>query len=115
MINLHPSLLPKYPGLDTYARTLDAGDASFGSSVHYVTEQLDDGPLIAQVALPVVPGDTPESLAARLRPMEQALLVATLELIAGGRLALGPNGVEFDGRLLSDPLQMDTDRRFAGL
>jgi phosphoribosylglycinamide formyltransferase-1 len=115
MINLHPSLLPKYPGLDTYARVLEAGDATYGSSVHFVTEQLDGGPVISQVTLPVMPGDTADSLATRLRPAEQALLIATVGLIASGRAVLGPVGVEIDGRPLPAPLQMSLDSGFPGL
>jgi len=115
MINLHPSLLPKYPGLDTYARVLESGDATFGASIHYVTDQLDGGPVISQVVLPVMAGDTPDSLAARLRPAEQALLIRTVGLIAGGRVALGPGGVELDRRALPAPLQMEPGGGFAGL
>ena len=78
MLNIHPSLLPKYPGLDTHARALAAGDAQAGCSVHVVTEVLDDGPVIAQARVPVQPGDTAEMLAARVleaehRPYPQAL------------------------------------------
>jgi len=115
MINLHPSLLPKYPGLDTYARVLECGDVTFGASVHYVTDQLDGGPVISQVVLPVMAGDTPDSLAARLRPAEQALLIRTVGLIAAGRVTLGPDGVELDRRPLPAPLRMEPDRGFAGL
>jgi phosphoribosylglycinamide formyltransferase-1 len=115
MINLHPSLLPKYPGMDTYARVLESADATFGASVHYVTSQLDGGPVISQVVLPVMTGDTPDLLAARLRPAEQALLIRTVGLIAGGRVALGPDGIELDGRPLRVPLQMDPGGGFAGL
>jgi len=115
MINLHPSLLPKYPGLDTYARVLESGDATFGASVHYVTDQLDGGPVISQVVLPVMTGDTPDSLAVRLRPAEQALLIRTVGLIAVGRVALEPGGLELDRRPLRAPLQMETAGGFAGL
>jgi phosphoribosylglycinamide formyltransferase-1 len=115
MVNLHPSLLPKYPGLDTYARTLAAGDAVYGASVHYATEQLDGGPVISRVVLPLSPGDTTESLATRLHPAEQALLIATLGLIAEQHIALGAAGVELDGRLLASPLELGEDGRFAGL
>jgi phosphoribosylglycinamide formyltransferase 1 len=115
LINLHPSLLPRYPGLDTYARALAAGDEAFGSSVHYVTGQLDSGPVIAQVALPILAGDTPESMAARLRPSEQALLIGAIALIATGRVALGARGVEVDGRSLAEPLQRLPGGGFAGL
>ncbi len=115
MINLHPSLLPKYPGLDTYARTLEAGDPVYGASVHYVTEQLDGGPVIAQVTLPVLPGDTADSLATRLHPEERSLLIATLGLIATQRVAPGRSGIELDGKALAAPLQLGADGRFAGL
>jgi phosphoribosylglycinamide formyltransferase-1 len=115
MINLHPSLLPKYPGLDTYARVLESGDATFGASVHYVTDQLDGGPVISQVVLPVMTGDTPDSLAVRLRPAEQALLIRTVGLIAVGRVALEPGGLELDRRPLRAPLQLEPAGGFAGL
>lgn len=115
MINLHPSLLPKYPGLDTYREALAAGDATYGASVHYVTAALDAGPVIGRVELPVLDGDTEEALAARLRPFEQALLVASIALIAAGRVALGPHGVELDGRGLAQPLRFEPGGGFAGL
>ena len=115
LINLHPSLLPKYPGLDTYARTLAAGDTVYGSSVHFVTDQLDAGPVVAQVALPILAGDTPESLAARLRPREQSLLIGVIGLIAAGRVALGAHGVEIDGRALAAPLHSNSESGFSGL
>ena len=106
MINLHPSLLPKYPGLQTHERVLAAGDSLHGASVHYVTAELDGGPLIAQVRMPIVADDTAETLAARLRPLERRLLIRVVELIAQGRLALGPATVEFDGNALVAPLQV---------
>jgi len=115
MINLHPSLLPKHPGLRTHERVLAAGDSLHGSSVHYVTAELDGGPLIAQVRLPVFPGDTAETLAARLRPLERQLLIRVVELIANGRLALGPAGVEFDGRPLAEPLQIEPGGGFPAM
>lgn len=74
MINLHPSLLPKFPGLDTHQRALDAGEREHGASVHWVSAELDAGPLIAQKRLPINPDDTAQSLQARLKPLEQALL-----------------------------------------
>jgi phosphoribosylglycinamide formyltransferase 1 len=66
MLNIHPSLLPKYPGLDTHARALAAGDAEAGCSVHVVTPDLDSGPVLGQARVPVLPSDTPENLAARV-------------------------------------------------
>lgn len=73
MLNIHPSLLPKYPGLDTHARALAAGDAEAGCSVHLVTEGVDDGPLLGQASVPVLPGDTPASLAQRVLAAEHQL------------------------------------------
>ena len=115
LINLHPSLLPKYPGLDTYARVLAAGDPVYGASVHYVTEQLDGGPVIAQVELPVQTGDDADALAQRLRPAEQALLVAVLGLVAAGRLALRGTAVELDRAILRAPLRLSAGGGLTGL
>lgn len=115
LINLHPSLLPKYPGLDTYARVLAAGDTTYGASVHYVTEELDGGPVIAQVELPVESGDDADTLAQRLRPAEQALLVAVLGVIAAGRLALRGNAVELDHAILARPLRLAAGGALTGL
>ena len=68
MINIHPSLLPNYPGLHTHQRALDAGDREHGASVHVMIPALDAGPVIAQTRIAIAPGDTAESLAARLLP-----------------------------------------------
>ena len=73
MLNIHPSLLPKYPGLDTHARALAAGDAEAGCTVHLVTEGVDDGPVLGQAAVPVQPDDTPASLAQRVLAAEHEL------------------------------------------
>lgn len=73
MLNIHPSLLPKYPGLDTHARAIEAGDAEAGCTVHLVTEGVDEGPALAQAAVPIVAGDTPESLAQRVLTAEHNL------------------------------------------
>ncbi|GAA0869672.1 phosphoribosylglycinamide formyltransferase [Brevundimonas basaltis] len=73
MVNIHPSLLPKYPGLDTHARALAAGDAEAGCSVHLVAEGVDDGPLLGQSRVPVLPDDTPASLAQRVLTAEHEL------------------------------------------
>ncbi|MFZ2237380.1 MAG: phosphoribosylglycinamide formyltransferase [Dokdonella sp.] len=85
IINIHPSLLPKYPGLDTHQRAIDAGDMEHGASVHYVTAELDGGPVIAQTRLPIQSDDTSESLAVRLLPMEHELLVSTVEKLGANR------------------------------
>jgi phosphoribosylglycinamide formyltransferase-1 len=84
ILNIHPSLLPKYPGLDTHARALAAGDEEAGCSVHVVTGELDAGPLLGQARVPVAAGDTPETLAARVLDMEHRLYPAVLRRYAAG-------------------------------
>lgn len=78
IINIHPSLLPKHKGLDTHARAIEAGDKTAGCSVHIVTEELDGGEVLGQVAVPILPGDTPDSLAARVLAEEHRLYARTL-------------------------------------
>ncbi len=84
MLNIHPSLLPKYRGLRTHARALTAGDTVAGCTVHEVTADLDDGPLLGQGRVPVAPDDTPETLAARVLGMEHRLYPAVLRRVATG-------------------------------
>jgi len=84
ILNVHPSLLPKYKGLDTHARAIDAGDAHHGCTVHEVTAALDDGPVLGQARVGVRDGDTPETLAARLLPFEHALYPAVLRRFVDG-------------------------------
>jgi len=110
-INIHPSLLPKYTGLRTHQRAIDARDVVHGASVHFVTAELDGGPVIAQVELDIRDGDTAESLAERSLPMEHRLLVATVDGVARGRIALGAHGVLFDGAPLNRPLRLDAERK----
>ncbi|BFI95237.1 MAG: phosphoribosylglycinamide formyltransferase [Rhodanobacter sp.] len=104
-INIHPSLLPKYPGLHTHRRCLEAGDAEHGASVHYVTAELDGGPVVAQARIPVGAGDTEETLARRLLAEEHRLLPAVVGAIAGGRLRWNGRAM-FDGRPLTAPLTL---------
>lgn len=78
ILNIHPSLLPLYKGLDTHARAIAAGDAEAGCSVHVVTPELDDGPVVAQARVPVLPGDTPDTLAERVLGQEHALYARAL-------------------------------------
>lgn len=86
MLNIHPSLLPKYPGLHTHQRALDAGDAEAGCTVHEVTPVLDDGPILGQARVPVLPGDDADTLAARVLTMEHQLYPAVLRrFVAGDR------------------------------
>lgn len=84
MLNIHPSLLPKYKGLHTHARALEAGDAEHGCTVHEVTARLDDGPILGQARVPILPGDTPEVLAARVLEQEHLLYPAVLKRFAAG-------------------------------
>ncbi|PRD37107.1 UNVERIFIED_CONTAM: purN [Trichonephila clavipes] len=84
MLNIHPSLLPKYPGLHTHQRALDAGDAEAGCTVHEVTAVLDDGPVLGQARVPVLPGDSADSLAARVLMQEHRLYPAVLRRYASG-------------------------------
>jgi phosphoribosylglycinamide formyltransferase-1 len=87
MLNIHPSLLPKYPGLHTHQRALDAGDAEAGCTVHLVTADLDAGPVLGQARVPVLPGDTAETLAARVLVQEHRLYPAVLRRFAEGQTA----------------------------
>jgi phosphoribosylglycinamide formyltransferase 1 len=84
MLNIHPSLLPKYRGLHTHARALEAGDSEHGCTVHEVTPELDDGPILGQATVPVLPGDTPDVLAARVLEQEHRLYPAVLRRFAEG-------------------------------
>ena len=84
MLNIHPSLLPKYPGLHTHQRALDAGDAQAGCTVHLVTPVLDLGPILGQAVVPVVVGDTVQTLAARVLVQEHRLYPAVLRRFANG-------------------------------
>lgn len=105
LINIHPSLLPDFPGLDTHRRALQAGAAVHGASVHFVTPQLDGGPVIAQARVPVRRGDDPDTLAARVLEQEHRLLPAMVEYFACGRLALGPRDeVLLDGQPIAAPI-----------
>lgn len=112
MINLHPSLLPLYKGLDTYNRVLQAGDRETGSSIHFVTAGLDSGPVIAQIRIPVLPDDDAASLSARLGPMEHKLVVATVELFCNREVNYDHGAVLYRGRQIEQPLQLTHDGTF---
>lgn len=85
MINIHPSLLPLFRGLETHARALDAGMRIHGCTVHFVTSEMDSGPTIAQAAVPVLPGDSPDELAARVLKVEHQLYPMALAMVASGK------------------------------
>ncbi|MBL8520380.1 MAG: phosphoribosylglycinamide formyltransferase [Betaproteobacteria bacterium] len=93
ILNIHPSLLPAFPGLHTHRRALEAGVTVHGATVHVVTPELDHGPILAQVAVPVLPDDTEDTLSARVLKQEHALYPAVLQALADGRLSIGPAGV----------------------
>lgn len=84
ILNIHPSLLPKYPGLHTHARALEAGDRDAGATVHEVTADLDAGPILGQIRVPIAPDDTPEALAARVQTAEHILYPAVLRRFLSG-------------------------------
>jgi phosphoribosylglycinamide formyltransferase 1 len=88
MINIHPALLPAFPGLHTHERALAAGVPEHGCTVHFVTLGVDEGPVIAQAAVPVLPGDTPETLSSRVLVAEHELYPAALRLVAEGRISM---------------------------
>ena len=108
ILNIHPSLLPKYRGLHTHRRALDAGETIHGASVHFVTDELDGGPLVLQARVPVKPGDDPDQLAARVLEQEHRIYPQAVRWFAQGRLDLGKDGrPRLDGQALERPLILD--------
>lgn len=107
LLNIHPSLLPRHKGLHTHARALQAGDGEHGASVHFVIPELDAGAVIAQAPLPVLAGDSAESLAARVLQVEHPLLLAVLQMAAAGRIAEQAGQATLDGQPLFTPLRLE--------
>lgn len=103
MINIHPSLLPHYRGLNTHQRVLQAGEHQHGATVHFVTHELDGGPAIVQAIVPVLDNDTKESLAARVLQQEHIIFPLAIRWFAQGRLKLADNKTMLDGRILERP------------
>jgi phosphoribosylglycinamide formyltransferase 1 len=103
-LNIHPSLLPAFPGLNTHARVLEAGVKLSGCTVHFVRPEMDSGPIVAQAAVPVLPGDTEDGLAARVLALEHRLYPHALRLVASGvvrvedEIVAGLTGVKAKGR-----------------
>lgn len=100
LLNIHPSLLPRHKGLHTHQRALEAGDTEHGCSVHFVTEELDGGPLVVQAVIPVESGDSPDTLAQRVHAEEHRIYPLAVRWFAEGRLRLGENGALLDGQAL---------------
>jgi len=101
LLNIHPSLLPKHKGLDTHQRAIDAGDSEHGCSVHFVTEELDGGPVVIQAALPIQPNDNAEQLAQRVHALEHHIYPLAVRWFAEGRLCLNEQGAQLDGQPLA--------------
>lgn len=101
LLNIHPSLLPKYKGMHTHQRALDAGDSEHGCSVHFVTEELDGGPLVVQAVVPVESDDSAQTLAQRVHTQEHRIYPLAVRWFAEGRLILGEQGALLDGQLLA--------------
>lgn len=98
MINIHPSLLPKFPGINTHRRAIEAGESEHGASVHFVTKELDGGPTIIQARVPVLPGDTEERLARRVLEHEHRIFPRAIRWFAEGRLGVDGDTVLLDGK-----------------
>lgn len=115
LINIHPSLLPAYKGLNTYARVLDTGDRLHGCTVHFVTPELDSGAAIAQSVMQVTPHDTLDSLKAKTHALEHELYPRIMGWIAAGRVALLGNQAYLDGQALVEPVRFMHERLIKSL
>ena len=107
ILNIHPALLPAYPGLNTHQRVLDAGNAWHGSTVHFVTEELDGGPLVLQGRLPVRPDQNAKDLAARVQSIEHQIYPDAARLFADGELRFHNGKAMLNGAILDEPLRRD--------
>jgi phosphoribosylglycinamide formyltransferase 1 len=105
IVNIHPSLLPKYPGLHTHRRALEAKEPEHGVTVHFVTAELDAGPAIVQAVVPIAPDDTEASLIARVQSEEHRIYPLAVRWFCEGRLRCVQNEAWFDGRMLREPLR----------
>ncbi len=109
MLNVHPSLLPRYPGLDTYKRALTAGDAWHGSTVHFVIPELDAGPPLVQYRVAIRPGDTEESLRGRVQRGEHRIYPLALQWLAEGRFEYRDGAIWCDGRPAAVPVIVEEE------
>jgi phosphoribosylglycinamide formyltransferase-1 len=108
LLNIHPSLLPKFRGLHTHERAIAAGEREHGASVHFVTPELDSGPVILQARVPVLPGDDPDGLAARILEQEHRIYPLAIRWFAEGRIVFGDPDPLFDGQPLLTPRVLET-------
>jgi phosphoribosylglycinamide formyltransferase-1 len=106
MLNIHPSLLPKYKGLHTHQQAIDAGDREHGATVHFVTPDLDSGPLIIQARISVLENDTADSLAARVLEKEHLIYPQAIAQVASGQIKMDDGTVKFQGETLTSPQQL---------
>ena len=106
ILNIHPSLLPKYPGLHTHRRAIEAGDQAHGATVHFVTAELDRGPRIIQARVAVAAGDTEDSLAMRVLAQEHRIYPLAVNWFCQGRLRYQAGQAVLDGKPLSEPIQL---------
>ncbi len=113
LLNIHPALLPKHKGAHTHRRVLEAGDKEHGCSVHFVTEELDSGPVIAQAKIPVRADDTEKTLSARVKEREHALYPLVVRWFTEGRVKLAGNHVVFDGQALAKPRVFEINEEIA--
>ena len=104
ILNIHPALLPKFPGLDTHQRVLDAGDEWHGSTVHFVTEELDGGPRILQGRLRVDPDESADDLQNRVQAIEHRIYPEAAGLVGSGRVVYGNGDALIDGKLAGEPI-----------
>ncbi|MEZ5473405.1 MAG: phosphoribosylglycinamide formyltransferase [Steroidobacteraceae bacterium] len=111
LVNIHPSLLPLHKGLHTHRQVLAAHDPRHGASVHFVTPDLDGGPVIAQAALDVLPDDTESTLSVRVQRLEHMLYPRVCGWLASGRVTLDGDRVVFDGKRLDQPIMETLDGR----
>lgn len=109
ILNIHPSLLPKYVGLHTHRRALEAGEAEHGVTVHFVTEQLDGGPSVLQARVPVLPGDSETTLSRRVLTQEHIIYPLAVNWFCQGRLRCKAGKAELDGRPLNEPVQISAE------
>jgi phosphoribosylglycinamide formyltransferase 1 len=109
LLNIHPSLLPKFRGLHTHERAIAAGETEHGASIHFVTAELDGGPVIVRARVPVLPDDDPDTLAARVLEQEHHLYPLAIRWFAEGRLRLEGEQVWFDGEPLQEPLWLGSE------